>query len=289
MARMRRYKDTVPGYRDGGRVPIPADTVESEQAALGSTDELRPGPPSAVEDDAVARALNGQLRAEELQRQAAQQSQQPMTVEQFVNQLPNLSDHKRAFLKSNPEMLNSDQSKLMRQAYNEALQAGFQDDTPELDRYMVDAVRAEMDVRRARLAESARSAASTMTQPPRHFDSQVDHQARLNAEVSSLQSAYNAQASAPDVLAAQLPEPALTPRTRSMPMTAPVSREVPMLSGKRTADLSKVTLSAEERFVAQNSFSSDLSVAERERLYATNKARLARERAEGRYPQPERN
>ena len=72
-------------------------------------------------------------------------------------------------------------------------------------------------------------------------------------------------------------------------MSAPVSRDVPMPSGQR-ATSSKITLTAEERQIARTSFTApDMTNEQKELLYARNKARLARERANGAYPQPERN
>jgi hypothetical protein len=72
------------------------------------------------------------------------------------------------------------------------------------------------------------------------------------------------------------------PARRSIPMTAPVSREVPMSSGQRTLDTRQITLSAEERAVARNSFSdASMSNEERERLYAQNKARMLVAKARG--------
>jgi hypothetical protein len=83
-------------------------------------------------------------------------------------------------------------------------------------------------------------------------------------------------------------EPAPAPSRRSMPVSAPVSRDVPTASGQRRTN--SVTLSAEEREVARNSFGSvngapDLTPDQKERLYAQNKAKLARMRASGEYRQ----
>lgn len=284
MARLRRYKP--PGYRDGGRVPLSTATVESEQATGGVADVTAPQLPA---DDHIAQVLEDQLRAEALHRQAAQQpQQQPMSVEQYVDSLPNLSDHKRSFLKSNPEMLNNDQREVMAQAYAEAMQAGFQDDTPELDRWLVETVRSEMGVRRARLADAARSAVSTMTQP-RQPEQSVDRAVeRLNLDAASYMATEHALDATPAALAEQLPPPpAPTPRApRGTPMTAPVSRDAPMLSGNRQAASQQVTLSAEERFIARHSFSDpNMSDEAKERLYAQQKGRLAQLRRDGYYPQ----
>jgi hypothetical protein len=93
--------------------------------------------------------------------------------------------------------------------------------------------------------------------------------------------------------AAPAPAPAPAPQPqpqqrRSMPVTAPVSREVPTSTGERPASTG-MTLTPEERFIARNSFTDpNMTNAQKERLYAMNKAKLARERAAGRYPARER-
>jgi len=71
-------------------------------------------------------------------------------------------------------------------------------------------------------------------------------------------------------------------------VSAPVSRDAPMLSGQRVAS-SGMTLTPEERFIARNSFSDpSMTDAQKERLYATQKARLAALRSQGLYPERER-
>lgn len=79
------------------------------------------------------------------------------------------------------------------------------------------------------------------------------------------------------------------PQRRSMPVSAPVSRDVPTASGQRQPS-SKVTLNEEERLIARSAFSaSDMTNAQKEYLYAQNKRKLANMRANGKYPQSERN
>jgi hypothetical protein len=79
------------------------------------------------------------------------------------------------------------------------------------------------------------------------------------------------------------------PQRRSMPVSAPVSRDVPTASGERQPS-SKVTLTEEERRIARTSFTaSDMTNAQKEYLYAQNKRKLQTMRANGQYPQPERN
>lgn len=281
MPQRRKYK--VPGFRDGGRVPVSADPPAEidRQAEIASPDER---PLSLSADDALLHAVEGQRRAEEMQ------AQRPATIESFIDSMPGLSDHKRAFLKRNSDMLQPDRAELMRQAHGEALQAGIADDSGAMDAYLESAVRTELEARRARLAGAARAAAADMIRPPPPEMSIERAAEQLSNEADALSNAYHAEASTPLSMADQIGTMAPPPsQRRSMPMTAPVTRDVPMPSGQRMGSASQITLSAEERFIARNSFSDPhLSHAERERLYAQNKSKLARERAEGRYPMPER-
>lgn len=88
---------------------------------------------------------------------------------------------------------------------------------------------------------------------------------------------------------ATVPAPAPAAPRRSMPVTAPVSREVPTSTGERQS--TGVTLTPEERAIARSSFSDPtgkMTNAEKERLYAKNKLKLQNMRASGAYPARER-
>jgi hypothetical protein len=140
VATRRKYK-SPPGYRDGGRIPDtntgrPVDNVVfAEPAPLPHEPAAAPSPPAPQGDDAgdvLVRAHAAQMRAEEMHRQAAQK---PATVEQHIDQIPGLSSHKRAFLKQHPKMATDpEEARAMSFAYQSALSAGVQDDTPEMDR-----------------------------------------------------------------------------------------------------------------------------------------------------------
>lgn len=94
---------------------------------------------------------------------------------------------------------------------------------------------------------------------------------------------------APAAAAPPEPEPAPQPQRRSIPMTAPVSRDVPSATGQR-APSTKITLTAEQRQIARTSFTApDLTNEQKELMYARNLQKLQRDRANGSYPQPERN
>jgi hypothetical protein len=85
------------------------------------------------------------------------------------------------------------------------------------------------------------------------------------------------------------PEPKPQPKQRSIPMTAPPSRDVPSTSGQRSKP-GTVTLTAEERLIARTSIMDrpdlpKMTNAEKELLYARNKARLLKMRQSGEYRQ----
>jgi hypothetical protein len=200
-----------------------------------------PSPPNADHEaeDAVLRAAHATLRAEQWQRAQAQAA----SVEQVVATIPDISQHKRDFLKSNPQFLfDGHQQQLMRKHYQAALAAGVEDDTPEIDKAVLEGVARDVELHRQALAKAARR---------------------------------------PE------PQPALAPQPlpairAGIPMTAPVSRDVPAASGQRAADLRTVTLTAEERLIARNSFSApDMSNEEKEMSYARQKARMLQMRASG--------
>jgi len=72
---------------------------------------------------------------------------------------------------------------------------------------------------------------------------------------------------------------------RSMPVSAPVSRDVPTANGQRQPS-NRITLSQEERQIARTSFTNpNMSNEQKELLYARNKAKLNKLRANGEYRQ----
>lgn len=80
------------------------------------------------------------------------------------------------------------------------------------------------------------------------------------------------------------PDPPQQQQRRSMPVSAPVSRDVPSANGTRQTN--SVTLSPEERLIARNSFTAtDMTNAQKEALYAANKRKLAAMKANGSYRQ----
>lgn len=82
--------------------------------------------------------------------------------------------------------------------------------------------------------------------------------------------------------AAAAPAEPVQPQRRSLPMSAPVSRQAPSPSGQRQNN--SMTLTAEERAIARNSFTAtDMSNAQKEFLYAKNKQRYQAMKANGQY------
>jgi hypothetical protein len=219
---------------------------------------------TAVPDDPVVRALRDAERAEALQRQYAAQPQQPQ---------PNdgLTEPQRQFLQAHPR-LRSDPAALMYYA-TRAIRRGIEQDSPEFFQSILDGFSREYEVG----VEHANRMAGNMAQP---------HRAETEAREQAEEIISHAQAMLPDV---PLP-PAETPKAaapssprRSIPYSAPVHRDVPSVSGQRMADM-RVTLTAEERDIARRSFTAaDMTDEMKEKLYALNKAKLARLRATGQY------
>jgi hypothetical protein len=237
-------------------------------------------------DDAIARSLQATFRAEELQRQA----QQPPTVGQIIDSL-NLSDFKKAFLRQHPEFVTHQPSvRAMSQAYGDAIRAGIADDSEEMNRAILAGVdriheaQLEHELAVARLSEAAKPRAEPLgglRAEPRHTGTfPLAPQCNGHDQPAD----YGNGGTAPPPII----------RKTSMPITAPVSRSVPSAStGTRVSDAKSITLTAEERIIARNSFGPiksrngsmvDLSNEQKELLYAQSKAKMLRMKAEGSIP-----
>jgi hypothetical protein len=233
-------------YKDGGRVA----TGAAQSLPRGSVDvtipEEVPAVPSsaASDDDAILHAAQATMRAEQLQR--AQMRQARPSIEEIIDNIPDLSGHKRAFLKEHPEfVVDGFRQSLLRKHYAAALASGIADDTPEINRAVLDGIQRDLEHVQALAAAPVRSDPAPAPQPP---------------------------------------PPQAPAIRRNMPMTAPVSRDVPTPSGQRAADFRTVTLTAEERLIARNSFTDPgMSNEEKELLYARNKARYQQMLASGEY------
>jgi hypothetical protein len=258
VATRRKYK--VPGYRDGGRVPIDTDVLIA--------DPVQPSPPadhaaaaSSPADDGnpLARALEATRRAEDLQRQHLAPQRQPTEHERFVDGLPGLSDRKRSFLKANPDLTRQDIAAVAGRHYHAALGAGIADDTDEIERYILDNVQRDIEHHRDLTAANARPT-------PENYQAHQGAQ-QLGREAESIAAE----------MMPQQPAPPPAPR-RSMPISAPVSRDIPMASGERRPG--QITLNPDERFIAHTSFP-HLPKTEAELAYARNKRRMLQMKANG--------
>ncbi|MEH2547129.1 hypothetical protein V1283_003774 [Bradyrhizobium sp. AZCC 2262] len=220
-------------------------------------------PPGGDAGNELQRALAAQQHAEALQRQ-----QQPQSVEQYIDRLPDLSDHKRDFLKKFPVLLDPTIAPVMARIWRAGLDAGLQDDTPELDNFVVDNVAREVQHHQKLTSAQARS---TPENAQRHHE--------VGMAVEDLNS--EAEALLGEALAAHEPAaPPAAPR-RSVPFSAPVSREVPMATGGRRQ--SENTLTPEERVIARTSFSApNMSNTEKEYLYLQNRKKMQAMKADGR-------
>jgi hypothetical protein len=249
--------------------------------------ETLPTPPPAHADggtvsapdthDAVKAALEATRRAEEYQRQA----RHTQTIAQYVDAMPGLSDHKRDFLKRYPLLLQQDNAQAMRRHYQDALRSGIADDSQQMDDHLVNAMRFEFEARRQRQIDSAHDAVIATPQMPSRSSEQEAE--RLDQQAAAIRNVMSAE----DAVSTEV-APVVPPRKRSIPYSAPVSRDVPTADGRRMSEQRTVTLSAEERALAHSSYGW-MSKAEAEREYGRQKLRLAEMRRRGEYPERERN
>ncbi|MGJ4947310.1 hypothetical protein [Bradyrhizobium sp. HKCCYLS20291] len=235
-------------YSTGGAVPV--------------MDAPPPAPPPA-DDAALKHALEAQRRAEEMARA------KPLTIEEQIDAMPNLSDANRQWLKTYPRLISPDVAPLAHRAYAMARAEGVPDDSDEMRERVTREVAADLE-----RMEKARSGAL-------RTDPAVEPEPEPEPEP-----AYEP----PAVVAARPAPPPQRPQAprRSLPggVAAPVSREVHSGSGRREAP-STHTLTAEERAIARNSFGAvngtGLSDDQKERLYLQNKLRYQAMVANGEY------
>lgn len=209
--------------------------------------------PAPSDDDALVRAAAAAHHAEALHVQHAQRAQIGMpepelspehrhAVDAHVDAIPEISDHKRRFLKSHPTLLTEAYQASMAHAYRLALAAGVPDDTAAMDHAILAGVARDVQHHQALTAAHGAPAPLQHEAPP-------------------------------------IPAPP-PPQRRSIPMSAPVSRDVPSMSGGRVSDSN--TLSPKEREIARLS-RRDLPPGEAELLYLRNRKKLNRMKADGSY------
>jgi hypothetical protein len=274
MATRRRYKSKAERlhYRDGGAVP-PSNIID----ANAQVPETLPTPPPVEpidhhDHDAVRRAAEATRLADEYRRN-------PQTlIDQFVDQMPGLSEHKRSFLKANPLLLNQDILPIAGRAWQQGLAQGIPDDSERINQHILQAVRQGIEAQR-----QMPPAVGPVLPPPR-MPAMAPGGAYDREEVERL------QAEAADHLAEMRPAPLppIATQRRSLPVSAPVSRDIPLPSGKKLSQETQITLNPEERDIAHKSYSW-LRKADAEREYATQKLKLASLRKAGVYPEADRN
>lgn len=270
MATRRKPK----AYRDGGRVlqdvsiaddepsGFPAGILGMESAGDAPETGVLVTPvlpePAPAGDNPLLSALHAQQRAEEMQRQAPQHPPPSSPIEHRIEKIPGLSEHKRAFLRQFPVLMEDPavQAVFNRQ-YAQALQSGFTDDTPELDNHLITATVREIEHRR-QLALASQS----VEQQVQSLDDEVEAGLRESMPPAPL-----------------APMPAAPPRRKSLPGgNAPVSRDSPMMSGERRQEN---TLRPDEREIARVSFP-HLSAPQAEYEYLKNKRRMHEMKRDGR-------
>jgi hypothetical protein len=182
-------------------------------------------------DNALARALYDQERAEALQRDEAPQE---------VAEQPKLSERKQALIDANPHFRHHQH--ILNQLHQALLAHGIEDDSDQ------------------------------------YFDQMGANLDRLGVRFNKPTTAAAHHEPAPE------PQPVLEPpepERRSIPVSAPVSRDAPSYGG-RPSKPGAVHLSAEEREIAHKSITDpSVSNAQKELIYAKGKALMQQRQASG--------
>src|SRR5262245_23936330 len=118
----RRRRPLPRGYKDGGRVPDPGSAPIPDDPTPIADVTAAPGhaapPASDPGHDAVARAVEAQRHAEELQRDAMRR-QQP-APEQHEAPQPQVSDRRRNFVREHPELAAPENNAAVMSYYGQA-------------------------------------------------------------------------------------------------------------------------------------------------------------------------
>jgi hypothetical protein len=266
----RRYKSRA--------APVVAD----DPVAAAPASPVAPGPATDGDDgNPLQRAVEAAQHADDLQRQHGMRQQaglpepqvspqERQAIDQYVDGIPNLTDHQKRFLKAHPSLMKEPYVDLVRHAIMVARHAGIADDTPQMDHAILAGVARDIEHHRHLSQLTSASARPTPENAQMHHD--------VNRHVADL------QAEAEQHLAEHPPAPSAPPpppKRRSFPMSAPVSRDAPEVSGRPALDN---RLSAAERQIAHNSFSDPrMSNEQKEYLYLKNRQKLHRMRADGSY------
>jgi hypothetical protein len=255
MVTTRKYRSPQAYFRGGA---VPGDDADSESGKEAARADAPPSPPPH-DDDAVMHAAEAQRRAEELQRahvaQQHQAAQKPPDPERLISGLPGPA---QAWLRAHPEFVGDPKQNAELQAVHSYL-VGRKGVPQFSDEYF-----------RALDNEFGFDA------PPR---SEPPPSPAIPSYVSGSPEPSQAAHIAPAMTA---PPPPAPPR-RSMPLSAPVARDVPSLGGQRVSGR-QIILTPEERMIARNSFTDPtLTNEQKELLYAQNKARYQQMLSDGSY------
>jgi hypothetical protein len=194
------------------------------------------------------------------------------TLAQQIEQMP-VDDRVKTFLKRHPHVLAPQNADAVAWHHHLAQRAGIEDGSDEMHQRILDGIAQEHELIRQRRAEMAERAMPTASAPPITRPAAAGAMAeQLGREASAIGMTMNAAASTPEAVAENMPEVEPAPRKKSIPMSAPASRNVPSYSGKGDSPRS-MTLTAEERGIARNSYHwMGPEAAERE--YAHQKAKM---------------
>jgi hypothetical protein len=256
MATRRRYKS-------GGVVPSTPETVDVSAPAVETivvpppvvADGGSVVPPAAPDSHEPVRAmLDASRHAEQLQWQR-------QAIEREIASYQ-ISDFKKDFLRQNPMLLNDAIKPISQRVHQAALAAGVPDDTPEMNAAML-----------AGIHEQIYGRGQVAPPPPVPDEHQMD---KRDVEAAAQELAAEAEA----IRAPNAPVIAPPPPRRSLPISAPVSRDIPTASGQRFSQQTSVTLSKEERELSHGAYHW-LPKAEAEREYAKQKSIMLSRRADG--------
>jgi hypothetical protein len=249
-----------PKYRDGGAVASDSVIMPDSSAVAPSADELAappvaasadvPPPQPAASERSVADELAAIRRAEEMQREMVQ-PRQPQTVAEYVDTLP-VSARQKQFLKTYPMLMRPDVVQHANKAYLAAKAAGLRDDTEEQENFVL---------------EKTGEALRRLRAPPPESEYRKKLASDLERELAEMG----------DTAPPPAPRP-MAPPQRSVPISAPVSRNIPSASGSTVP--MRITLSPEERDMARRSYQ-DLPPEAAERLYSDMKRKMLIARANG--------
>jgi hypothetical protein len=253
----------------------PADLNVAVAPELG----LSAAPEPAPEENPLQRAYKAQRHAEELQRQHAHRQQiglpeppidphQRQAIDAHIDSIHGLTDHQKRFLKSHPSLLHEPYLSLMQHAVMIARHARIAEDTPAFDQAILSGIAKDIEHHRALSAMTSADARPTPENAQMHQETEQGA-ADLMREADEHHAAW----------LAENPPPPPPQRKRSIPMSAPVSRDVAGVSGQRID--SGNTLRADERQIARVSFP-HLSPPQAEYAYLQNKKRMIAMKADGR-------